>query len=150
MSHRGDFWSALALAGLGTYTIVQARGWVYMSEDGPGAGFFPLWYGVALLALSLVLLARSVRARAAASPSGTASSAAGRAAACWAALMVFIALLDVAGFVVALALLTWFIVAVMFRRPQRVALTVAIVSALAFQLVFGVGLGMPLPAGVWR
>ena len=36
----GDFWSGLALAALGTYIVIQARGWVYMNDDGPGAGFW--------------------------------------------------------------------------------------------------------------
>jgi len=28
----------------------------YLGTDGPGAGFFPLWYGVAILGLSLLLI----------------------------------------------------------------------------------------------
>lgn len=48
---RGDFWAGLVLAALGTYIVVSARAWVYMGEDGPGAGFFPVWYGSAMVAL---------------------------------------------------------------------------------------------------
>ena len=48
-----DFWSGLALAALGAYIVVQARGWDYLTEDGPGPGFFPLWYGIGILACSL-------------------------------------------------------------------------------------------------
>ena len=51
-----DFWSGLALAALGGYIVVQARGWDYLTDDGPGPGFFPLWYGVGILACSLYLV----------------------------------------------------------------------------------------------
>ena len=56
----GDFWSGLVLAALGGY-IARGRGsWVYLGEDGPGPGFFPIWYGGAMLALSLLLVAGAV------------------------------------------------------------------------------------------
>ena len=53
----GDFWSGLALAALGAYVVTTAYRWDYMTEEGPGAGFFPMWYGGLMLALSLVLAA---------------------------------------------------------------------------------------------
>ena len=59
-ARRGDFWSGLALAALGAYIVTQARGWIYMGEDGPGPGFFPLWYGGAMVVLSLLLVAGTV------------------------------------------------------------------------------------------
>ena len=51
----GDFWSGLVLAALGTYILVTAHRWDYITEEGPGAGFFPMWYGGAMVALSLLL-----------------------------------------------------------------------------------------------
>jgi len=57
----GDIVSGAALAGLGVFIIVEARGWEYLGPDGPGPGFFPLWYGIALLVLSLLLIGWSVR-----------------------------------------------------------------------------------------
>ena len=65
---RGDFWAGLALAALGAYIVSEARGWVYMSEDGPGAGFFPMWYGSAMIVLSLALVAATVLRGAPGSP----------------------------------------------------------------------------------
>ena len=42
-----------------------ARGWEYLGQDGPGPGFFPLWYGIAMLvavrALVLILKGASRR-----------------------------------------------------------------------------------------
>ena len=43
---RGDVASGVVLAGLGFYIVVQAWRWEYLGPDGPGPGFFPLWYGV--------------------------------------------------------------------------------------------------------
>jgi putative tricarboxylic transport membrane protein len=55
-----DFWSGLVLGGLGAYIIVTASQWEYLGQDGPGPGFFPLWYGIAMSALSLLLVVYSL------------------------------------------------------------------------------------------
>ena len=144
----GDFWSGLALAALGAYIVVSARGWDYMGEDGPGPGFFPLWYGSAMIVLSLLLVAGTVVKRGAAAPATPRRSELGRALLCWLAFVACIMLMKVVGFVAAFALLTWFVIAVMARQPQRVALPIAIGGALGFHAVFSWALDVALPAGV--
>src|SRR5229473_2966567 len=57
----GDLWSGVALAALGLYIVFQARQWEYLGPEGPGAGFFPLWYGIAILGLSLLLIVSHFR-----------------------------------------------------------------------------------------
>ena len=57
---KGDFWAGLLLAGLGFYIVSQAWAWPYMTEEGPGPGFFPMWYGTVMVALSLLLVAGTV------------------------------------------------------------------------------------------
>ena len=133
-----DFWSGLALAALGGYTVYTARGWEYLGQDGPGPGFFPLWYGIAMLVLSLVLVVRG---------EGEAVSwrGSGRAFATWGAFAVSVVLLKLAGFLVGFAALTFFIVAVMYRRPPAVAALVAAGVAAGFYLVFPLALGVALP-----
>ncbi|MEO7741422.1 MAG: tripartite tricarboxylate transporter TctB family protein [Usitatibacter sp.] len=143
----GDFWSGLVLAALGTYIVVSARGWEYMGEDGPGPGFFPLWYGGAMIVLSLALVAGAVLGRRAAGPPLPMANL-GRALLCWAAFVACIALMHLAGFIVAFALLTWFVIAVMARRPQRVALPIAIGAALGFHALFTWALEVSLPRGI--
>lgn len=143
-----DLWSGLALAGLGVYIVVQAWQWEYLGPDGPGPGFFPLWYGAAMLLASGALVASSVLRR-----DGTRRAAiewrrTGRALAVWLALAVSVALCKLLGFVVSFALLALFIVVVMYRRPLRVGLGVAVASAGSFYLVFALGLGVPLPVGL--
>lgn len=147
-TRRADFWSGLLLAALGAYIVSEARRWVYLGPDGPGAGFFPLGYGVAMIALSAILVARSVMDRGA---GGTRVAWAGirRALGCWLALVVAVVSLKFVGFFTSFALLTWFLVAVMFRRPQRVAVPIAVVGATVFYLLFAVALGVALPVGPW-
>lgn len=137
-----DISSGLALGGVGAYIIAEAARWEYLGPDGPGPGFFPLWYGIAMAALSLWLVISSLIGKHGEQIdwSGT-----GRALATWLAFAAAVAALKLAGFLVSFAALTFFIVAVMYRRPLKHAAIVAVVSAAAFYLVFHVALGVGLP-----
>jgi len=134
-----DFWSGLALAALGGYIVYTARGWEYLGQDGPGPGFFPLWYGVAMLVLSLVLVFFGKEER------KFEWRRAGRAFVAWAAFAASVVVVKLAGFFVAFAALTFFIVAVMYRRPPAVAALVAVGVAAGFYVVFPLALGLALP-----
>jgi putative tricarboxylic transport membrane protein len=139
---KADFWSGLALGGLGAYIVVTASRWEYLGADGPGPGFFPLWYGIAMAGLSLLLVFSSVR-----NPGSELIDwrGAGRAFSAWAALALSVAALKLVGFMVSFAALTFFIVAVMYRRPWWVAALVGIAGAAGFYLVFALALGVKLP-----
>ena len=145
---KGDFWSGLALAALAIYIMVQAWGWTYLAEDGPGPGFFPRWYGAVMLVFSLLLVAGAAL-RTDPEPMRTPPQwrELGRALACWSALAISVAILKYVGFMIAFALLTWFIIAVMFRRPQREALAYAIGGAVGFHALFSWALDLQLPLG---
>jgi hypothetical protein len=71
-----------------------------------------------------------------------------RALTCWLAFVVAIALMPLWGFFVSLALLTWFIVAVLARKSQRVAITLALGGTAAFYAVFALALDLGLPRGL--
>lgn len=133
-----DFWSGLVLAALGGYIVLQAYGWDYTTPEGPGPGFFPLWYGIAILGLSLTLVASPSLAR-------VDWRGSGRAFATWAALAICVAAFKWLGFVVAFAALTFFLVLVMYRKPVATAAMVAIGIAAAFYVVFPLALGVALP-----
>jgi putative tricarboxylic transport membrane protein len=134
-----DFWSGLALAALGGYIVYTARGWEYLGQDGPGPGFFPLWYGIAMLALSLMLVFSKQEHRT------LEWNGVGRAFGAWAAFAASVVIIKLAGFLVAFAALTFFIVTVMYRRPPAVAALVAIGVAAGFYVVFPLALGVQLP-----
>jgi putative tricarboxylic transport membrane protein len=148
---RADFWSGLALAALGAWIVSEARRWEYLGPDGPGAGFFPLWYGIAMVVLAATLVARSVFAKGVDDSRGPLAWAEiRRALSCWCALVVSVALLKIVGFITSFALLSWFIVAVMFRRSQRLAWSIAFGAAVGFYVLFDVVLGVTLPTGIWH
>lgn len=144
----GDVVSGAVLAGLGAYIIVEARQWVYIGPDGPGPGFFPIWYGIAMVVLSLLLIAGNVRkSRAAAQPVNRHEL--GRALFTWVAFAGCVALLKVLGFMLSFGLLTLFVAAVMYRRPLRVALAVAVGSSVGFYVLFPLALNVSLPVGMF-
>ena len=137
-----DLWSGLALALLAGYIILQAARWDYMGPDGPGAGFFPLWYGIAMLALAAALVVSSLVRR---EPESVDWRGTGRALAASGALAVAVVLFKLAGFVVGFAALAFFVVAVMYRRPWQVSAAVAAGLAGGFYVVFQLLLGVNLP-----
>jgi putative tricarboxylic transport membrane protein len=142
----GDFWSGLALAALGTYILVTAHRWDYMTEEGPGAGFFPMWYGGAMVALSLLLTLGAIL-----KPSKRAEVRwrdVSRAMAAWAAFVACVALMPVLGFVISFALLAAFVVKVMCGEKLGTALAVAVAGSAGFYLVFEVALELSLPHGI--
>jgi putative tricarboxylic transport membrane protein len=146
---KGDFWSGCILALLGAYIVKEAQSWEYSSVDGPGPGFFPLWYGGAMIVLSLLLVVGTVLKSDPAVPQRRVNWAElRRVLTCWAAFVACIALLNVLGFIVSFALMTWFIIAVLFRKSQRLAIGLAVVGALSFYALFSLALGVALPAGI--
>jgi putative tricarboxylic transport membrane protein len=143
----GDIVSGAALAGLGVFIITEARRWEYLGPDGPGPGFFPLWYGIALVALSALLVGMSLAQRAR-GPGGAVNwREVGRALAAWLGLAACVGLLKILGFVLAFGLFTFFLVAVMYRRSLGTAVAVSVGMTLGFYLLFPVALNVALPVG---
>lgn len=143
----GDIWSGSVLGALGVYVVAQSAQWEYLGPDGPGPGFFPLWYGMALAVLSLALVVAAVKRRRW-GERRTRWREIGRALGAWSAFAAAAALLPVLGFMVSFALLTAFIVCVMYGRPVITGVAAGVLGAAAFYLVFPLGLEVVLPVGV--
>ena len=127
--------------------ILQSRAWDYYTADGPGPGFFPTWYGVAMVTLSLALIA-SKMLRSKKPQAGIDWNAAGRALGTWLAFAIAVALMEPLGFLISFALLTFVMVTVVFGRPLATAALTAIGVSLGFYLVFPIALSFPLPTGI--
>jgi putative tricarboxylic transport membrane protein len=144
----GDLMSGAVLAALGAFVVIEARHWDYLMPEGPGPGFFPMWYGIAMIALALGLVAGSLKKRAA-GDKPVKWAEVGRALFMWAVLTACLALIKVLGFAVTLALLTLFIVCVMYRRPVFHGVAAGVLTSAGFYLVFPLALNVELPRGVF-
>lgn len=148
--NKSELIAAALLIALGSYVVVQAAGWTYLTKDGPGPGFFPLWTGICMIALAGALaglqLLQAVKGGAVEKTNWAGS---GRVLAGWAGLMVSIGLLERAGFILSFLLLAVFLVVGVFRRSLMAALAVGLGSSIGFWLVFAKLLKVRLPAGPW-
>ena len=142
-----DVLSGSVLAALGIYIMIEASQWTAYSPGGPGPGFFPIWYGLAIVGLSLALVASKIFNAKEADGQGIDWSGAPRALGTWAMFTLFAILLKPIGFVLSFGLLTFFLVAVIFRQSFLTAVLTAIGCTAGFYLVFPVALGVNLPAG---
>jgi putative tricarboxylic transport membrane protein len=143
----GDVVSGAVLSALGMFIFLEARKWNYTGPDGPGPGFFPTWYGLIMVALSLVMIVNAARTGQSGEMPATDWPALGRGLGTWAAFTASIAAMPVIGFTMSFALLTAVLVAIVFKRPLLVAALSGAGLAAAFYLVFVFGLDVALPTG---
>jgi putative tricarboxylic transport membrane protein len=142
--------SSAVLIALGAFIIRESLAWEYMTRDGPGPGFFPLWIGIAMVGLSALYLAAHFYDIARGEPVHRADwSGTPKVVLAWLAFMVVVALIKPIGFVAALVLMMLIFVRGVFRQSFAKALVVALVSTLAFWVLFVKLLNLRLPAGPW-
>ena len=150
MSEKKELLSGICLGVFGIYVAIEAFKLPYVSEFGPGPGFFPLWIGIGLTLISLLLIVANLFASTAPENSERQSgTAVGRALVGWSGLMLAIGLLHWLGFGLSLALLAVFLILALERRSPWVAISVAFGLALGFHAIFVLALGLSLPAGPW-
>jgi putative tricarboxylic transport membrane protein len=141
-----DLASGIALAAFGIYVTLAAARLNYISEEGPGPGFLPLWLGIAVCVLaSCLLITNQLRPPSSERNSLRAPGSEKRAIGGWLVLMSAIALFPLIGFTICLALLTIFFIAVMERRSPYLAVLIALALAVGFHLIFVTALGLSLP-----
>jgi putative tricarboxylic transport membrane protein len=148
--NKSELIAAALLFALGLSIIFQALAWTYLTPDGPGPGFFPLWAGIGITVLSAGVAFFHIYAVFNEQPvERTNWDGSARVLGGWAGLAVAIALLKPAGFVVSFFLLTLFLVFFVFRRRFITAFAVGIGSCAGFWLVFEKLLDVQLPIGPW-
>lgn len=147
--NRGEIISGVVLAALGVYIVTEAARWEYLGPDGPGPGFFPIWYGIAMVALAIVLVVQNFMTKAAVADGKPVNwREMGRVFIAWAGFVASVMLLKVLGFILSFGFFVLFIVAGLYRRPWRVAISVAVGCAAGFYLVFPLALNVRLPTGI--
>lgn len=147
LADKSNLVAGACLAGFGIYVISGASRLSYVSDVGPGPGFFPFWLGIGILFFASCLMAASFSS----SRNETSQSwtPARRALAGWLGLTVATAAFSFIGFGLSFVLLTVFLIVALDRRPVLLALGVGIGLALVFHLIFVVALGVSLPAAPW-
>jgi putative tricarboxylic transport membrane protein len=147
---KGNLISGACLAAFGIYVISVAAKLPYVSDVGPGPGFFPLWLGIGMVLLaSWLILTSAGFASAKTSNEATSWKGSGRSLAGWLALIVTVALLGKLGFGLSFILLTVFLIVALDRRPLRLAVGIAVALTAAFYLIFVAALEVSLPKGPW-
>jgi putative tricarboxylic transport membrane protein len=148
--NKGDLISGACLAAFGVYVISVAAKLPYVSDVGPGPGFFPLWLGIGMV-LGACWLVFAFFAPAAGTGNNQSQSwkSSGRALTGWLAMIVAISLLGRIGFGLSFVILTIFLIVALDRRPALLAVGVGVGLAVAFHLIFAIALDVSLPKGVW-
>ena len=142
--------AALCLAVFGGYVTYTGSKLAYVSDVGPGPGFFPFWIGIGLLLFSCyqtVLCLSAPRHQRASTQSNWRGSS--RPLSGWIAMAVSIFLYRWIGFAASFVILACFFIVGLDRRPVFPALAIGVALAVTFHLLFVVALGVSLPAGPW-
>jgi putative tricarboxylic transport membrane protein len=146
--NKSELVAAALLFALGVSIMSQAWEWTYLTRDGPGPGFFPLWAGIGITVLSVGVAFFHIYAVFNEQPVERVNwDGSARVLVGWVGLAVSIALLKPAGFIVSFFLLVLFLVFFIFRRRFITALATGVGCCAAFWLVFEKLLDVQLPVG---
>jgi putative tricarboxylic transport membrane protein len=144
---RADQLTGIVMLIFSMAVIEGARRMPASGTFGPGAGFLPFWLGATMAILSVILLVNATRG-----PAQTSSRSPfpkGRPVLSIlltvGALAAFISLLETLGFLLAIALLTAFLLRVVEREGWLTTVTVALSNAAGLYIVFKILLGVSLP-----
>lgn len=142
----GDVIAGAALAGLGGFVFATGSGYAYWSPSGPGPGFFPVWYGGLMIALSLALIVSRIL-RGITPGEAVDWPGIGRAMFTWAAFVVATLSMPYVGFVIAFTLFCFVLIKGVFQRPVLQAIIASVAISAAFHIIFVILLQVDLPAG---
>jgi putative tricarboxylic transport membrane protein len=145
----GDVISGAVLAALGTFIVIQGAIWPYYSPDGPGPGFFPVWYGVLMVALALWLMISAATKPKAEGDKKIFTVNTRRALTVWFGLVVCLVVMAWIGFTLAFGLFTMFIVSYVLGRSLIAGIVTAVATSAGFYVVFWELLGVQIPLGPW-
>jgi putative tricarboxylic transport membrane protein len=131
-----------------TFVVWGSLDLEYYTKLGPGAGFFPLWLGVAMVALSLVWLVQVLRrtGKTPTAPSLPDRSGIIRILAIIASLVAAALVMNLLGFQVAMFLLLVFLLLVMGRQSIWLTVIISLAGSVGVYRVFVAYLDVQLTA----
>jgi len=124
-------------------------GWPFMDDSGPGPGFFPVFYGIALIIGSLALVVITLRKGGDPEAATVDWRGVRRALGMWVVFALSIPAMKYLGFALAFAGLIVFFTQVVFRQSWRFTGISAVLLPLGFEILFPLLLGVQLPVGLW-
>lgn len=138
---------ALGFCALSITVIMIARTYSYRSSTGPGPGFFPLWLGIFMLALSLIWIAQLIAERAKEDsrdrivPPGAILPIAATLAGSFAYAFI----LPIAGYPISMSLYMMLLLTVISAMKPGVGAVTSIAVSLGSYYLLAYGMGIPLP-----
>lgn len=149
---QADLLLGVVLLLLGAATIYGSMGLAYTGRGGTGPGFLPRWLGIGLALAGAALVVSRLRMRGAGMHGAAIELpdrvGTGRVVGTMALLFGLALLFEPLGFLAAAALVVFVLLFALERQPAVRALLVAVLFAVFSYLLFGVWLGLRLPAGI--
>ena len=144
---KADLITGTVLLILAGYVIYEARLVPESATFGPGSGFFPLWMGILLAGLALILtvgalLQREKAAADAPFPSWLTMAIVGKILG---GLILFALLMETLGFTVNTLLFVTYLMKVVQRERWPMTLLIAVATTACLFIVFQLLLGITLP-----
>ena len=145
---RADQVAGLALLALGAAFAAGAGQYPYWGPGGPGSGFLPLWLGLAMAALAVLLLLQTTRRRDPGSRWLPEGAGLRHLLVVLGVTVVFVTVLKITG--MALGTVLFLVTILRFIEGHRwpTTLAIAIGVAIVNALVFAYWLRVPFPSGV--
>jgi putative tricarboxylic transport membrane protein len=140
--------AGLCFLGLSAFVVWESWDLEYYTNLGPGPGFFPLWLGVVMGALSLVWLVQVFAQKRGSEGAAILPERAGivRILSTLTALVGTAGLMNLLGFQLTMFLFLVFLLKGLGRQPLWVTLVVALLGSVGVYHLFGAYLDVPLPA----
>jgi hypothetical protein len=141
--------AAVALIVFAAWFVAIGRRFPYWRvETGPGSGFLPVWLGIALAALAILLFVNAGAATAGDGRWLPERAALRKLALILGASVLFVVAMDAVGMIVGSALFLVFVLRVVERYRWATVLGVAVAAAAANYVVFTYWLKVPFPTGL--
>lgn len=145
---RADRIMSIIVLLFGLYVLITAFRLEYQLDSLPGPGFVPVWVGLTIVVLSLLILVGTFSRSADNRPGPFSAENIRNVVATLGGCALAMLLSSVTGFLVALGLLAGFLVRFFGTKSWTTTILVAVILQITLYLIFRLGLDVPLPKGL--